>query len=138
MSDKPKLQDVSALSVEFMVEAKTKDLENALTQSSLVIKDLIQVKKELEAKVKHLEELLTHKSSNLHLNIPSEEQICIEQIEKIRNKSMIQELNLEDTKKLETFVKTLQSIRKESTTTVNIKHQNLSTEELLSIANSNE
>jgi len=110
-------------------------LEDLLAKQQVFVHSLLDEKKSLEAKIKHLEQLMMSNSRDLLVSISPEEMTCTEQLSILKANSMVRELTIEEAKKLEIYVKTLQTIRKESTLT--IKRDNLSgysDEELLAIA----
>lgn len=106
-----------------------------------VITNLTKQNQELQDKVKHLESML-HKTSPVVVQQfdskstltdgegEPEVDICRAEILKLRNKSMVSELTLEDSKKLETYTKII-TAAKNIPKTIEIKAKKLSTDDLL-------
>lgn len=92
----------------------------------------------LRRKNEQLEKLLMSKMDNVAMPLTAEEIICIEQIDRIRHKSIKQELTLEEVKRLDLLVKNLKLIREESTVVINSKssHEAIPEEDLVAIAQS--
>lgn len=68
--------------------------------------------------------------------VENEEQICVEQIYRLKQISNDRQLTLEEVKKLDLLVKNLRLSREESTILLNNKKENVSEEELVAIAQS--
>lgn len=116
--------NVTQLSGQFTLEV----LENLKKENEL-----------LKAKLRHLEGVLLSQKDSLVLRITPEEQICIKQIEILNNRSMERELNLEEVKKLDLYIKNLKLIRQEANMIVeSTKSNKLSEAELLALVSSQE
>lgn len=76
----------------------------------------------LKIKNNNLENIILKKyQSNLITELPVEEKICIEQINRLEKVSTDRQLTLEEVKRLDLLVKNLKLIREESTIVVNNK-----------------
>jgi vacuolar-type H+-ATPase subunit I/STV1 len=89
----------------------------------------------LEEKNKNLESMLMSRSAeSLISTLTPEENICIQQIDRLEKLSNERQLTLEEVKRLDLLVKNLKLIREESTIVVNSqKSDNLKEEDLVAI-----
>ena len=107
------MSKIESLFGKFKNEEEREQYMNAQLQ---VITNLTKTSEEQKAKIKHLEVLLKEATRPLMLNQPensisNEELIAQEQINLLKNTSADRELTLEETRKLDTYVKILLAIR---------------------------
>jgi hypothetical protein len=88
----------------------------------------------------HLENILKSMTrSGIVSDVSSEELICIEQIDIIKNRSSQRELTTDEVKKLDLLIKNLKLLRQESTVIMSSQsYRSLDEGDLLSIAGSND
>lgn len=132
--------DISNLNKEFKEEA---DKQKFLEVQTKTILELSKQNKQLQEEITHLKQLLSENSFNPPVEkiIVTPEQALIDsQIDIIQTRSYLQELSLEDVKKLDLLLKNKFLIKKDSPETIkgDSKPQKLSLSKLLEIASKNE
>jgi len=97
---------------------------------------------DLQQKNEHLVSLLRENTITAitvnHLNISNEQLICETQIALIKEKAITRDLNMEETKKFETFCKVLAEIKRINPDDTMYKVKSMSSEELLKLAESDD
>lgn len=131
------LIDLNELKQAYMEASKLKEVKDiAATQLKIIEK--------LQAENAMLKEKLSNAQAlpsipNFGGRVSSEEMICIEQIEILKNKSVGRELTLEEVKKLDLLNKNLRLAREQATQVIDtMDYQSMSTEELEQLAQSDE
>lgn len=118
-----------------------KDLEQfAVAQQNTIIQ-LTKKVQLLEEKNTHLEKLLSERVPVIRKEgengptvlTPTEQQICEEQLEKLKEISEVRELTLEETRRVEIFSKILLTFKNRKPD-IEVPSKNLSTAELLKLA----
>jgi len=131
MSHLPEIDDLQKA---YKEAVKIKEVKEVAETQQRLIQKLRDENEQLKAK---LSELQSNRLPILGGKIPTEELICVEQIEILRSKSLGRELTLEETKKLDLFVKNLRLAREQATQVIDtMDYQSLSQEELENIAQS--
>ena len=126
---------------------KLEDIQKAYKEATKVkeVKEIAETQNRIIEKLRAENEDLKNKLATLQQNrlptlggkISTEELICVEQIEILRSKSLGRELTLEETKKLDLFVKNLRLAREQATQVIDtLDYQSLTPEELENIAQS--
>lgn len=132
------MDSIEQLNKDFLEIAKKKDIQDFCEKQFKEIlslqKDLINLKEENN----HLKKLITENQSFIiepaH-KITNEELICLQQIEKLKSISDTNDLTLEESRKLDTFVKLLKIIR--SKESFNNSLGNVNTEDLMKLVEDN-
>jgi predicted nucleotidyltransferase component of viral defense system len=102
--------NINDLKDQYKAASKVKDLkEIAEVQHALIEK--------LQAEIAVLKQKTVSKPSVLRIS--SEEQICMEQIEILKNRSRDRELSLDEVKRLDILIKNLRLIREQATQVIN-------------------
>jgi hypothetical protein len=128
------LPEIDELQKAYKEAVKVKEVKEIAETQQRVIQKLRDENEQLKAK---LAELQSNRLPMLGGKISTEELICVEQIEILRGKSLGRELTLEETKKLDLFVKNLRLAREQATQVIDtMDYQSLSQEELENIAQS--
>lgn len=103
-------------------------------RNEMIIEQLKEEIKSLQAQLNVLKAL---SQPTIKMQISSEEMICIEQLEVLRNRSSQRELSLDDVKRLDILIKNLRLIRNESTEVINTTNYNtVNEDDLVAIATS--
>lgn len=126
--------DINTLKNQFLQAETLEDWKQfANTQNELIV----SYQKEIEVlrlKNRQLEAMLINKT-NLITELSPEENICIQQIDRLEKTSLTRELTLEEVKRLDLLVKNMKLIREESTIVLNSKKSdNLGEADLVAIA----
>lgn len=126
------MDDIISLAEKFKNKAELQKYVEKQTQALIAASNKIQ---QLEQEVAHLQKLLSTYTDVVKIVAPSEQEICEIQIELIKQRAMNVELSFEDTKKLETLVRTLKIIKeKDKAIEVPKKNINLPEADLVNIA----
>lgn len=128
------MDSTEQLSNKFIEEAKKQELKEYCERQYKEIVHLLSLNKKLEEEVNHLKTLLVNGTQIIQAPqiISNEEFICIKQIEELKKISDAMVLTLEDSKKLDTYVKVLRLIRAKSSEVKDIL-KNVNTEDLLKV-----
>jgi len=127
--------DMQDLRKQFVEKTKLKDVKEFAEKQQDLIEKLLNDNKLLSEKVGHLEEMLKASAATIKVPMTVEELICIEQIDLLRQKSRDRELSLDESKRLDIFIKNLRLIRNESTEVINTtNYSTLNEVELVAIA----
>ncbi len=108
------MQSIEQLHNEFLDNAKKKDLQLFAEKQYVQLLDFQKQLKLLQEENQHLKKLLTENQSLIiepAYKISNEEAICLQQIEKLKQISDVNDLTLEESKKFSEFVKVLFMIR---------------------------
>lgn len=128
--------DIGELRKSLVEKTEKKDLTEFATKQQEVIEQMAFKIKELVEKNTHLENLLMSISNGGDVKaISPEELICLEQIQILKSKSSERELSLDETKRLDLFIKNLKLIRSEVTQVIDSPNlEGLTASELIAIA----
>lgn len=124
--------DINELKKEFAEKLSKEQLQKFSEAQYALINKYENELKFLKEKNKHLENLLLEKSS-LALPLTPEENICLQQINRLEIVSNERQLTLEEVKRLDLLVKNLKLIREGNTLIVESKKPKLSPEELIAL-----
>jgi uncharacterized protein (DUF1800 family) len=128
------MDEIAEIKKAYKEAVKVKEVKEIAETQNRIIEKLRAENEELKARLAALQQ---NKLANIGSKVPTEELICIEQIELLRAKSLGRELTLEEAKKLDLFVKNLRLAREQATQVIDtVDYQNLSQEELENIAQS--
>jgi hypothetical protein len=107
------MDSVDQLSNKFIQEAKKKDLQEFCEKQFIQIQSLCKEVEGLKNENEHLKKLLTSNESFIIDTVKPtpEELICLQQIQMLQQTSEAMALTLEESKKLDTYVKLLRIIR---------------------------
>jgi hypothetical protein len=130
--------DISDLRKQFVEKTKLKDVKLFAEKQQEVIEKLLVENTNLKEKLNHLETIVKNlpvQSPVIKVPMTIEELICLEQIDLLKMKSKDRELSLDETKRLDIFIKNLRLIRNESTEVINTTNYSTVNEvELVAIA----
>jgi hypothetical protein len=131
--------DINELRKQINEERSVEEWTSFAKQQASMIETYQQQLKTLHNKNHQLESLLMSKFTEpLITHLTPEEQICIEQIDRLQKLSSERALILDEVKRLDLLVKNLKLIREESTIIVNQKSDNLKEADLVAIIRSSE
>lgn len=127
------MDSIEQLSNSFLETAKKKDLQDFCEKQFRQLLEITQENKRLLEEVDHLKKLLNNEVLLIEPahKITNEEAICLQQIEKLKQISDSAELTLEESKKLDTFVKLIKIIRSKDNTSGFLKE--FKTEDLMKL-----
>jgi hypothetical protein len=114
---------------------QSKDFQIFADKQQEVIVRLMKENELLVDKLKQMETVLI-KSNKFAMPLSTEEQICIEQVDILKQRSSQRELNLEEVKRLDLLVKNMRLIREQSTQILETQAESTSDSELLAIIES--
>jgi cell division septum initiation protein DivIVA len=128
------VDSIEQLNTKFLEESKKQDLKEYCERQYKEIVRLLATNKKLEDEVEHLKKLLVNGTSIIQAPqfISNEELICIRQIDELKRISDNDVLTLEDSKKLDTYVKVLKLIRSNTKEAKDIL-KDVNTEDLLKV-----
>ena len=122
--------------IDFIAE-KYKTKEDLKAYADAQYKTIIKLTKriaKLEDEKKELLKKVEDASIKMAIDNPTgvsdEEAICVMELNKLRNKSLVEDLTMEECRKVETYVKTLATIRNQPKK-IDINTKGMSTEDLL-------
>lgn len=131
------LIDLNELKQAYMEASKLKEVKDIAATQLKIIEKLQAENTMLKEKLSNAQSLPT--IPNFGGRVSSEEMICIEQIEILKNKSVGRELTLEEVKKLDLLNKNLRLAREQATQVIDtMDYQSMSTEELEQLAQSDD
>lgn len=122
------LKDIAELQAYADAQYKT------IVDQNKKINELLEKNKSLEGLVTALPSKPDNVVQFPQLHISPEEEICLKQLENLRQSSAARELTLEECRKVECYAKILLQIRN-NTKDVDAKFKKLSTEDLLKLTN---
>ena len=109
------VDSIDQLNKKFLKNAELEELKSFCEKQHKEIVHLLAVNKQLEDEIGHLKNLvISNESLIIQASLTPEELICLQQINLLKANSDANELTLEETKKLETYVKILSGIRSKS------------------------
>jgi hypothetical protein len=141
MSDNIKTLTIKTLAGEFQRGELQKEFNSLFIKSKQAVERI----KELETEVAHLKDLLTNAVPIVNLGtvenkletleISNAQLICENQIARLKDRAMQTELTLEDSKKLDIYIKNLKILtEKKDSKTINTTARDIPEETLLTIA----
>lgn len=133
-----KMDSIDQLNNKFIDEAKKQELKEYCERQYQEILNLLKLNKKLEEEVGHLKKLLVGGIPLIQtpIQITNEELVCIKQINDLKAISDCQTLTLEESKKLDTYVKVLRLIRSNSKEAKDIL-KDVNTDDLLKVVEDN-
>lgn len=132
------MESIEQLNNKFIEEAKKQELKEYCERQYQEIVKLLSLNKKLEEEVEHLKKLLVSGIPIIQspAQISAEELVCIKQINDLKSISDCQTLTLEESKKLDTYVKVLRLIRSNSKEAKDIL-KDVNTDDLLKVVEDN-
>ena len=128
--------DMNSLRLAFNEKMSNKELKDYASAQHAALEKVIRENKELKEKAAHLEKLLSAlPKGNIIIDVTPEELICIEQIEMLKKKSTMRELDLDEVKRFDILNKNLRLIREKATEVIESQgYRNVSEVDLVAIA----
>lgn len=102
------LDNITSLSLKFKTH---EELQSYANTQYVALQDAFYKIKQLEEQVLHLKSLLNPEHRIEEILVPTEQQICEMEIDKLRKTSMERSLTLEETKRLDLYIKNLYLIK---------------------------
>lgn len=132
------MDSIDQLNNKFIEEAKKQELKEYCEAQYQEIVRLLKLNKQFEEEINHLKKLLVGGIPLIQapIQITNEELVCIKQINDLKSISDCQTLTLEESKKLDTYVKVLRLIRSNSKEAKDIL-KDVNTDDLLKVVEDN-
>lgn len=128
---------IEELRKEFLEKSKPKDVKEFVQKQQELLEKFMRECQELKKQLEHANDVIKNLGNPLTLNKDnSEELICIEQIQILKDRSKTRELDINDVKKLDILIKNLRLIRSQPTDNISVPYKDLSDSELIAIASS--
>ena len=131
--------DIKDLQLKYQEANKVRELKQFSEQLTKIVDKLQQENAFLKEKLNQLESFAKNGPSLGIQKVATEELICMEQIEILRNKSHGRELTLDEVKRLDLLVKNLRLSREQATQVVDtMDYQSVTEDDLVAIASQSE